>query len=1216
MKGFRKLYAWTLIGSGISLIILGTLLFISSRIIKNEQVIGKINALMSETIRGDVVFEKIGISYLPRPRLKINGCRIKTAEKNWVVIPALIVTPRLLPLFIGQFQVAAATVQMPEIEWHPPAGERDPAKFTDMLKKMAAVISTASTIPDGFSLRIYGGRFTAIGDGSPLFTLRHLNLRITRPENKALLDFQCKSDRFNRMAFKGSIDPHNLHLQGELNVKALRLPSFGIPFERFDGLMLTGSPMDLTLAITTQGLHSLKANFSGVLPGASLTRGQETFVIETKRFSGKLQLNKNRSTLLLTELVVDHPRMVISGNLDVGPIHAVAFSPAHLEITARDADIGSTRQAVGFAAGTDPVVKTVLDIVRNGRVPYITMTSSGAEPSELGKMENMLFRGSITDGKLHIPDTGLDPEAVNGNVTISKNFLKGSNLIARYGATTGTNGSLTMVWEKQDTLFDLDIDVDANLAQLPPLLKQWIDDNQFDDEMNLLTEVVGRAKGKLMLSGTTEDILTRADVQEFNLSLKYKRFPHFIKIEKGRCSLHPTGIKELNINGKTGKSLFSGINAEIDWKDETFLTIHSGAIELQTEEVDPWIRSFEDFHRYRETIKKMDGMIAFDSVRLAGPMFIPIRWDLDLKGRANHLAVQNPQFSKPLDIESGRFRIIEKEGLSSAIFQEFQLDLMGNPLRLTGWLKNYFGNADKGGIHFEGEVHPEIIDLVYRQLGVGSESLPPAPRSRLSVTNGQLVWTKGEKTRFAGTLAVANGPEAKIDLFYSPDAFRVDRLEIRDRESKATLRYSMTEESMGIGFSGYLTARTLDAFFADYPDPFKRGWLQGEIKIDIDRKAPLTVTGEGDVKGRHIFFPEFIKTPLKIDAIALNVLEDRFMFERAEVIWKGNSLRLKGTVEHPDRFWRTDLALAADVLDWRWINEAIDKLKGASYDSTTRFQELPVRGNVEIIADRFVFGELEWKPLNADIVMSRDGIEIAFAKAYQCGIDSPGVVTIKGEKISLEALPYAKDLDLQPVLDCLEKDAVLATGKVDITGQLSSVGTPEDLLSALEGTLEFNIRNGRIYRHIPLARLFTFLDLVEILKKINPSIEKEGFPFRHILINCRIEGGKMIIEEGLLDSPIMELALQGNVDLVSDRIDLDVLAAPMQSINYLIKKMPMVGQVMGGTLISIPLKIEGHWDDPKVTVLPHKMVSEGLIRIMKRILKLPFTMIEPMIPDP
>ena len=84
-------------------------------------------------------------------------------------------------------------------------------------------------------------------------------------------------------------------------------------------------------------------------------------------------------------------------------------------------------------------------------------------------------------------------------------------------------------------------------------------------------------------------------------------------------------------------------------------------------------------------------------------------------------------------------------------------------------------------------------------------------------------------------------------------------------------------------------------------------------------------------------------------------------------------------------------------------------------------------------------------------------------------------------------LPYAKDLDVQPTLNCLNREDIFATGKFDLNGQVMALGKVGPSMPFLEGNLNIHVKDGRIYRHIPLANLFTFLDVLEIIKKISKS---------------------------------------------------------------------------------------------------------------------------------
>jgi hypothetical protein len=53
---------------------------------------------------------------------------------------------------------------------------------------------------------------------------------------------------------------------------------------------------------------------------------------------------------------------------------------------------------------------------------------------------------------------------------------------------------------------------------------------------------------------------------------------------------------------------------------------------------------------------------------------------------------------------------------------------------------------------------------------------------------------------------------------------------------------------------------------------------------------------------------------------------------------------------------------------------------------------------------------------------------------------------------------------------------------------------------------------------------------------------------------------------------------------------------------------------MGGSIVSIPVKIRGNLSDPEVTFLSPSAIGSAFLGIMERTLKLPITIIEPVLP--
>jgi hypothetical protein len=63
-----------------------------------------------------------------------------------------------------------------------------------------------------------------------------------------------------------------------------------------------------------------------------------------------------------------------------------------------------------------------------------------------------------------------------------------------------------------------------------------------------------------------------------------------------------------------------------------------------------------------------------------------------------------------------------------------------------------------------------------------------------------------------------------------------------------------------------------------------------------------------------------------------------------------------------------------------------------------------------------------------------------------------------------------------------------------------------------------------------------------------------------------------------------------------------------------IKKIPILKDILGNSLVTIPVRVKGPLDNLEVKTMPPDAVGEGLTGMMKRTLQLPFKIIEPIIP--
>jgi hypothetical protein len=108
--------------------------------------------------------------------------------------------------------------------------------------------------------------------------------------------------------------------------------------------------------------------------------------------------------------------------------------------------------------------------------------------------------------------------------------------------------------------------------------------------------------------------------------------------------------------------------------------------------------------------------------------------------------------------------------------------------------------------------------------------------------------------------------------------------------------------------------------------------------------------------------------------------------------------------------------------------------------------------------------------------------------------------------------------------------------------------------------------------------------------------------------------GRVKIDEAVVSSSIAHMAATGSIDFRRQALDLTVLTAPLTTVDAAVKKIPIVREILGGSLVTVPVRVTGPFDQLKVDAVPPAAVAEELGGIMKRTLKLPFKIIAPVIP--
>jgi len=292
--------------------------------------------------------------------------------------------------------------------------------------------------------------------------------------------------------------------------------------------------------------------------------------------------------------------------------------------------------------------------------------------------------------------------------------------------------------------------------------------------------------------------------------------------------------------------------------------------------------------------------------------------------------------------------------------------------------------------------------------------------------------------------------------------------------------------------------------------------------------------------------------------------------------------------------------------DLNSVKEFLSKEKKGGKNDGLRLQGAIRFKTESLLYDRFV-----WKPFYADIVFDPQGAEVVIKEANLCGISTPGSVKIADQDISLDFRPSSKSQGLESTFICLLDQEMKVKGDFDLSGRIVSQGKPKDLVRSLKGNAELQAKHGDVHYSIGLIKILEVVNATEIYRGKLPNLEREGMEYNFIKIRGSFQNGKLMIKEATLDGKALELVAEGEIDLMSQKMNLIVLVAPLKTVDRVIKSTPVVRSILAGNLVAIPVRFHGSVKDPKVTPLSPSAIGSELLGMMKRTLGLPFKVIEP-----
>jgi len=1129
MTRFKKISLWITA----CFILCGLLIFIlilsSDKLINQKQIANKIKARVSEAINGQITFERIHVSFFPRPQLVVQQCHFSIPETIKGTVVSLSIYPKLLPLIMGKFRNSGITLNTPDIEIYlnqkpkPENKHHNSFSLGTVEEKVAAVLGVILSKTPGLRVRLKNARLNILKEKKPALWLKDVNAGIDVFKDHISLDMQCDTSICKNISLKGAV-----------------------------------------------------------------------------------HLHKDKLLLSLTNLKLEYPRLNLSGKLDIHRTLPSTSPKVNLELAGTDVDVGSTRKAVLDLAGEIPVVNELFKIVKGGKVPLIQFTSHGKSMEELGELENIFIKSNITDGEIFVPEVDLDLTDVAGDVTISKGILKGKNLKAGMGTSKCHDGSLELGLEGKNALFHLDLTLNADLAQLPPILKRVVHNKAFIKENSLVDNVKGRATGRLILGESFASINVFADVSQFNLSASYRRLPHPLTINGGQFFLKGNTTSITNASGNIGNSTFTNISAQTNWDDIPYLKITSGRAKTDLEEIYPWLLSSKMISGKLRDLKNVKGFLALSSLSLNGPFLEPENYQFQISGEVQNLNVNSPLLPGSLSTPKGNFSITSK----NLSMTDVQTRIHDTSLKVSGIIEDYLRGFSRIDMTFQGEIGPDVTRWAEDAINISPLLKLKSP---ISVATAHLTWNNQQHTAFSGDLSIKKGPKITTDFLANPEKLAIEKLIIKDRVSNASIKLGQKNRIMDVLFAGNLQKETLDNILET--NEILKGQMNGDLYAHVLLNQPFNSTLKGELTAKNLVFPRKTKPPLVINDLSLTAKKDILQVKSARLALGDNAFDLKGNVNLSAAAPNYNMNLYADSLNLDQLKQDLDNNTQHSHNQPAEKSWVyPARGLVKAKIKNLTYNGLTWKPFEADIRFKDKTAAVSITDANVCGITTLGTLEITPQEITIDLKPSAQNQELNSSVQCLRDKSAKIVGNFNLEGNIKATGTAQTLMQNLNGDLKFYASKGRFQSGKSfriLIKIFSILNVTEIFKGKLSNPETEGFAFNSIHAKTDIQNGKLVLNELIIDGTSMNIVCQGDIDVVNNQMDVTALVAPLKTIDFFIKRTPLIKDILGGSLISIPVGIKGRLENPNVTPLPPSKVGSGLLGIIKRTLQLPVKIIQP-----
>jgi hypothetical protein len=1203
---------------------------LAPRLFQLEKVRKTLTAQLSRSLASDVTIGEMHWVWLPLPHLTLVNTEISGSHFA-AAVPGLSVYPHWRMIFGKRLTPEKITLENPDIPIHDTAFR--PGETSFALPGRAEI-----TVQNGrLALETPAGYEDILQTGSLQFSA--INGRLTLKPRTVALALNASSPLGKNITLDGTYSFAEQKYQLSLDWQNIELHKY---FRDFFENRIGPAPSEAGVSgtITGQGLRHIEASLRGTLP-CLVVKPQDRETLLNCGFAD-LQVVKDGSRLRfdIKDLEIKDPGINLAGSIErvVPPPGDRKKLPASeplwtIDLTGSDLDLAAIRETVLTLWHENRIVLTVCDIVLGGKALSAAYRFSG-NVSDFRRLDAMVIKAEFLDSPIHVPGAELDLRSASGPIIIKDSVLTGTNLSGRLGNSYGSNGKLLLDLGKHRDRFRLDLDIKADLIDLPPILARLVKHDGFQRQLEKFHNVSGRASGSLSLGDTLHDIKTSFEVTNVELATGYEPLPDDIAIESGTLQYEPGTVAWQEVTGSLGNQEITSLSGKVAWNTgKPLLAIEDIRAKLEGASLLTMLQGFEMTRgKTKQAASALDGVIEVSGGALQGYALQPKSWEYSVDFATTGLSLASPLLPEPARSEKLAATVSNGE----AVIHWADIEFLDQKFNLKGVLSHRLLEGWHGSIEYNGPLKEKLAGWVSSKGWFPENMQPHVP---CTIENLKVRW-KGQRVAVSGTilpgLSGVRMPMAKIDIENSPEHLQINELTFYTARKQGRMGldfWRLSPHRLTLSWDGFVNAATIDALF--HHSTFTGGSFSGAFKLETFADRPEDSSFEGILETENLRLktdpgeqPIFIRnldltgigSQLQIHTFTLDVGSETITGSgqfRAEKVGLDLDIALASSFLSNNSL--TDLQRALRKTQSSFLGDYSEKEEGVQL-----VQGMGIFGRIGFDFESFEFSRDQAGPFYAknkapyalydvagDLQLAPDNAaRMEIFSARLCGLAFRGSWysdTSLGEQFHLST-PANEILQLETVLPCLGVQQDIVEGEFSLQADLQREA---DIWKG--GSIHLHSSQGRILRLKTLASIFKLVNITDLFTVHVDSRGKRGFPFSQMDIDMHVKDDRLLFDRAIIRGEGLNLFGKGAIRMADNEVDMTLLVAPFKTFSNLISKVPLIGEpLMGeyGSRISIPVGVRGPIAEPTVVPLHPGAVGKEFFDLMKDTLILPYTILK------